>query len=425
MVNETSNEQIYNSSGVITSLGEGNLTVSNCTFIGDDGQSSILIGNNQNFIQYDIIGLHPDVNSKYLSLIEKVNNSVDNDIINLAVSTLRSNINEINNNLKFRNNILSYLDYLQKEISSYNKDEKNIELNKHLEKSDIICPIGLEYTYHCPEEKTMFKITGIDSPTIDNLISVLKITLREKIKKEESRIYNDQGLVEICSPVHKTKKDLINWFEDIDEFCKGFKMKPKNSKKGGGGLHFNLSYNKDLKNWKLTYINFFMFIINYPELNWIFNEPSDNNTANGMQKDNNLLKCVKELESNGVEKAFEMYSNIGSKSSAISCKNKYHFELRIFEMVRSKDELIDFLNFVNSLLKLSNDLAIKDIKIPLFQHPISMLDGKIIYHEKEKTAVKDFNKLLKILKLDPKRYNKYVKRNFYVRKKQYGKKYLT
>ena len=116
---------------------------------------------------------------------------------------------------------------------------------------------------------------------------------------------------------------------------------------------------------------------------------------------------------------------MGGKTYAISCKDKYHFELRCFEMPRTKAEMKDFLDFVNHLFKFCHDMALEGIIIPLLHHPISIFDGNIIYEEKEITAVKDFNMLLKTINLNPNRFKKYVRRNFNVRRDHYGKAYLT
>jgi hypothetical protein len=388
-------------------------------------------------------GLHPDLHDAYNTLLD----SFGDDAISYEVSRhLRDALSSHNGgvgNDEIRSTLLSYFEYLigcirnpsptlrLRKRHSLNHDER-IEKNRLTTESDLIAPIGLEYTYHVPSDKTFFrKITCHIDPSVNDAIGLLKVKLRDNFKEKPARIYNDSGLIEICSPVHKTSKDLYSWFDDIDETCKNYKMMPHHRKKGSGGLHMNISYNKDLDKWRETYINFFIMIANYPEINWILNEPSDNRTANSLQRCGTFVRAMYHIhamekkEEYNIEKVWKFFEGTGGKSYAISGKDAYHFELRCFEMPRTKQEMQDFLDFADRLLKFCHKIATEDIIIPLLNHPISIFDGSIIYDEKEKTAVKDFNRLLKTIGLDPDRYRKYVKRNFKVRRDHYGKAYLT
>lgn len=378
-------------------------------------------------------GLHPSLRHAYDLLISNLsNNSTSYDIARNVRHALDDNIERMQEDDSIREDMLSYFNYLIEHLTeckeSAGSDKLNEEINKPLLESDLITPIGFEYTYHGPQDiKFLKKITCKNKPDINHLIDILKIRLRHHLKHKKSRIYNDAGLIEICSPVHKTKKELFNWYNEINSVCSEFQMKPHIKNKGGGGLHINVSYNKELEKWRETYINLFIMFANYPEINWILNEPSDNKTANSLQRNHGFIDAVIELQKKDfdIDQVWKYFLRSGGKSYAISCKTEYHFEIRTFEMIRDKSELNDYVDFINQLLIFCNNAAKEGIMIPLLEHPISIMNNNIIYHEKEDTAVKDFNRLLTVIGLDPKRYKKYVLRNFYVRRKHYGKTYLT
>lgn len=257
-----------------------------------------------------------------------------------------------------------------------------------------------------------------------------------------ARVYKDCGdVIEVCTPIHKSRKSMEDWFKKTDSIARSVGLSPWKRKMGGGGMHINISYNKSLKNWKLAYLNFFIMIANHPEINWIFNEPSDNHTANSIVMDStftDMIESLKKSEPDALE-IWDRCHSLGTKGFAINMKDEYHFEIRTFEMPRSSTELKDMVDFVNELLKFCANLASQgkmipfDVEVPEFYMDEALERGYLKHGSDDmifyfaglmKTGTFHFNRLLKTIGLEPKRYEKYIRRNFYTRRKVYGKKYM-
>lgn len=251
-------------------------------------------------------------------------------------------------------------------------------------------------------------------------------------------------ITEVCSPVHKTKLSIFKWFRQIDSIAKKSNYTPwaKKGKRGGGGLHINISYNKKVKNWQAAYVNFFVMIANHPEINWIFNEPSDDHTANSLLKDDRFIKAIHSLMLGRatVGETFTDLAVCGGKSYAINAKSPYHFEIRTFRMPRSEQELRDMIDFANALLLACMEVASWGVIIPIdVEVPTEYVDDaeirgyRLPYENRPKvfvqrmwTAEANFNALLDWIGLDRKRYKKYIRRNYLTRRSEpYGKKYMT
>ena len=257
------------------------------------------------------------------------------------------------------------------------------------------------------------------------------------------RVYNDSSCVEVCSPVHRSFSSMYEWFGKMHETMLFLKMRTWIRSGGGGGLHVNISYNKELPNWKLAYANFFMVIANHPEINWMFNEPSDNHTARCLAGDHRFIRVVDEMRKNGWQWSDEAWPSLevcGGKGYAINAKDEHHFELRTFRMVRDISELRDLVDFVNALLVACAEVASWGVFVPFdLELPSKycseaedrgyvMPDDEYltVYDERMWSAESDFNQLLSWIGLDRNRYKKYARRNYRTRlAAPYGKKYMT
>lgn len=260
-----------------------------------------------------------------------------------------------------------------------------------------------------------------------------------------SRVYEGgTDIAEVCSPIFKTKTQMSNWFLQVDGLAKKHRYTTWKKSGGGGGVHLNVSYNETVPNWRLAYTNFFIMVANHPEINWIFNEPSDNHTANGLVLEDRFISTYHKLVTtkNRVvdEDIWNDFAVCGSKGRAINSKSHYHFEMRTFRMVKNNEELIDIVDFVNALLTVCMEVATWDVMIPLdveipvqyhedeergYKLPYTASDH-LVYPDKMWTAEADFNQLLRWIDLDPKRYRKYIRRNLLARRgAPYGKKYMT
>lgn len=376
-----------------------------------------------------------------------------------------------------------YLDYLISRVQMENAQVNNVReksndeaflANRRDGRSRLIAPMGFEYAYHPPRRICKGLTIGTDfvaheqdrlvlsgEPLNQARVQVLRRNRRTRhttldqvkdfmynhgiIRKKQfgHRIYQDGDCIEVCSPVHRSFASIREWFGKVHPAMRLMKMSTWSRKSGGGGMHVNISYNKDLPNWKLAYANFFMMVANHPEINWMFNEPSDNHTARCLASDNRFMEVVHKLKQRGWQWDDSLWPSLevcGGKSVAINGKDEYHFELRTFRMVRDVSELMDVVEFVNSLLAACAEIASWGVLVPWeLELPTSycseaedrgypMPDDSylLVYDERMWTADSEFYTLLRDIGLDPAKYRKYAKRNYMSRRAHpYGKKYMT
>lgn len=267
------------------------------------------------------------------------------------------------------------------------------------------------------------------------------------LKGYGSKVYKDCGdAIEVCTPIHKNWKSMRDWFAKTNALARAHKFLPWKRTSGGGGMHMNISYNKTVPNWKLAYTNFFILIANHPELNWIFNEPSDNHTANALVLNDRFIRAYHEMATHNMTLTDDLWNDIsvcGGKGYSINCKTRFHFELRTFEMVRSSQELHDTIMLVNAMLGFCMEVAEWGVLLPLeVDVPVRYIDDaaeirgymlsqdrdeeKFVFDKLMWTGETSFNQLVRDLGLDPKTYRKYVQRNYYTRRgAPYGKKYMS
>lgn len=313
-------------------------------------------------------------------------------------------------------------------------DDDNVEefknsdiVNRPDKRSWLTCPVGLEYTFHYVN-KNRPRFTEAEDRLVDKINEALP-------KTDESIVYLDSHCVEIGSPVHRTWKQCSHYYREMIKQAKKHRLTPTSRKQGGGGCHINVSIPK--KNGKTDVrfmIKLLCDLVNRPYINWIFNEPSDNHTANNYAY--KLLKLIKDLNIKDLSK-WEAHStdwptirsHFDDRGMSIRIKNNEHFELRCFDMVRSERDLKDVLTFVSRYLKMvkSQKRPAKMVwNIPQ-EDDIDDIDVDLSPSiDVEKTdVITEFKNLLSKLKLDYKDYRRFVERNLNKRySKTYGEEYL-
>jgi len=207
------------------------------------------------------------------------------------------------------------------------------------------------------------------------------------------RVYTDGPCLEIASPVHRSWRALERWFRITDNAAKRRRMIPWRRKKGGGGAHVNVSMPSD-RDFALRFMrNLLTDVANRPYLNWIFNDPSDDHTANCLWDDRTFVHFYD-------DPTWKNLSGVSMKSYAVRVKESGeapppysnaintwlfeanteenralieqelprpeapmpeekekkpmkpgYFELRFFDMPRNRRDLRDLVKFVNSYME--------------------------------------------------------------------------
>jgi len=388
--------------------GSVSLHVDNSTVL--ISQESLYTGTLNNVSDYISDRFSSNCLNKFNQILSAINDENVNQNLKYDIMRgLNSILAEISQNRE-ESNISDYLDYLLTRalnhvdhvIKEYDNDIKDC--------NDLLFTVGLEMTYHIPED-TSFCLDLTVTKYFSNILT------------DTHRIYIDQGLLEICTTPKKNRKDLFEEYEKIDTLLKEHGFKPYIKNKGGGGLHINIGINKSHSKSGLLYFNLVNLISNYPELNWVFNEPSDNKTANNLQLSYLYITNYNMLYHKSDIELLDITTMNTSKTYSMVL-NKDYIELRFFEMSRDLNEFKDYLDLVEGLYSISNTLAKENVKCPLIRHKHMYLNDSLYFFEKEYTAEEDFYNLLSVLKLNKNRYKKYIKRNLNVRIEKYGKTYL-
>lgn len=326
---------------------------------------------------------------------------------------------------------------------------KKSELTRNIPdaRSSMFSPIGVEYTFHAIRRtiiKTDWWSRKGKSKRLEEAEEACQRVsdfMSEQLSKFSSvgeacvaMSYVDGDTVEICSPVHKTWKDMREWYRWMRKTLCG-RVTVKNRKKGSGGTHINCAI--PLMHGESFLYNLMVDIGNRPYINWIFNEPSDNHTANCMWDSKSMQHLVEEvdrkllyrhswgswLKSGKMKKkispfAVENFSGLGMRGNAIRLKSNKHYEFRCFDAVRNERDLKDIVAFVNAYCRWIYTQTLQGKRI------ITVGGHTGNLHRFAKTTRTDFNSLLSDIGLKPKDYRRFVDRNFVVRRDVYGKKYL-
>jgi hypothetical protein len=265
--------------------------------------------------------------------------------------------------------------------------------------------------------------------TLDKIVTRILTRINE-VKRAtglypEARVYADNGVVEVCSPVHRDWKSMREWYRwMVNEL--GSSVTVINKKKGSGGGHINCAMPKKLKE-KFMY-NLLVDIGNRPYLNWIFNDPSDNHTANCMWDSKDMQRIYEHVHKNKekwdaddsdfISTLGELITLTNSRGFAIRVKSEYHFEFRCFDAIRNERDLEDIVIFVSEYMRSIYSMTVAG---NMFDSIGGTTDDLPNFAA---TARTDFNRLLRKIGLDPENYRRFIDRNFEVRRKVYGKNNL-
>lgn len=336
--------------------------------------------------------------------------------------------------------------FVQAGISKYGKKTKRFykRVNTPLKKGFIL-PIGVEYTYLAKKWSGIAKVVK---------------AIRKSMRKSRVNlgfgfsVYDDCGpVIEITSPVHKNMNSLKRFYAAASDSAKKKRLPAYSKARGGGGAHINVSIPRVSSGMDFTYTflhNLMVDIGNRPYLNWIFNEATDNHTANCMwacnQFRNVYYKNVgvrsphkdfavfarREPESLVVNGLADPYSfDVTRKNFAVRI-DAFRVELRIFDMFRNELDLVDSIKFVEAYMEYiffisTFGLLVKDERIKLDTTPLdrfySITKIKDLSFFKD-TAENDFYSLLELIGLDRVRYSKFCRRNLDARIKL-GNNYLV
>lgn len=324
--------------------------------------------------------------SKYIGFIQNINEEIYDKMMMLSGNIFEPRVSTL-----FQQIILFFMkkntSHNEKEIIVFK--EKIDVLIQYFKTDDLFFNAGFEYTFH-------YQQTGFD-------FSDLQILLNKRLEGcEISKIYEDFGVFEIVTKPYGNLNNTFRDFIKIFEVTKQYKLVPYIKNKGGGGLHINLDIKK-FEHANYTYLNLIRFIHNFPQLNWIFNEPSDIRTANSLY----FLKEKKEVFFD-LQKAINC---ICSKSKSIRfCEN--YFELRFFEMPHNIEEFKNIISFLRCVLNECFKYAQNGQLFPLIYREIDSIGKEVFFSEEPKVFLEEFYELLNEFGLKKNMFDALIERNF-------------
>lgn len=284
-------------------------------------------------------------------------------------------------------------------------------------KDFTIVPMGFEYTYFLSKRQRPVSVDIEDSMQYADELDVYEEKLsKSRFAKGCSLIYIDGPCIEICTPVHQSKSEVLKFFKKMKSEATKLKLDARPTEMASGGLHINCAIpnNTNIKGLPRGFGNKFMRnlitdMANRPYLNWVFNDPMDTENANCLYGNHDAIKYINHVK-------YFHYTDIRTKDYAINVKDKNYFEFRIFDMVKTEYELSSLIDFVNAYMRYiyKITLAKKEIK----KSPIitDVMIEKEIFLIQPEVAEDEFNKLIKKLGLNMRRYKRFLK-NMHLRYK--------
>lgn len=299
------------------------------------------------------------------------------------------------------------------------KENSNKHVNRPDKRSWLTLPVGLEYTFHYINKRRP-RFTMAEDRLVDKLTEALPQT-------SESIVYLDSHCIEVGTPVHRTWKQCAKYYRQVIKHAKRHRLTATARNAGGGGCHINVSIPKNRSNQPdhRFMLKLLCDLVNRPYINWIFNEPSDNHTANNYALI--LSKLLKDRKPTDSDEDFwpTVRSYFEDRGTSIRIKDDDHFELRCFDMVRNERDLKDALTFVSRYLKMIKSQKkmakcvwdLTDFNSDDELHPM--------FNVTKSEVLTEFKKLLVKLNLDYGDYRRFVERNLNKRfSKTYGEEYL-
>jgi hypothetical protein len=281
-------------------------------------------------------------------------------------------------------------------------------------KEKFFTTIGIEYTF----------LKKINSKKNEHEISKALTDNSDKRQPWNKRVHKDgEDVVEFPSPVHKNWNDLLNTYRKIVSKAKkeGLLLRRSDCGSGGGHIHMGLP-----KQWstefRLRFLkNFYMDISFRPYLNWIFNEPIDDENANSFLTQEKSFSIIFDMHDNAYSNPcinLNVLSGIGSKNFAVRYVSKYDtIELRFFDMMRDEKTLEDYVEFANAyfvyIYNLTEDFYYDGYSLSdLSDNKMENLKNSLNKFRNKKYTIKEFENFLNELNLNIKNYKKYIKINY-------------
>lgn len=138
------------------------------------------------------------------------------------------------------------------------------------------------------EEEKRRKEFG-ERPSVSNRDS---ISIRYRVGKKftpfkwiRQRFHSDSCGAEIATPIIKKQQDVVRYYEELMSMVKqqNLTVDFEEAACGLGGCHIHMSLSQFDEIEKHFFLkNIAIFFTNYPELNWGFNDPNDNENANSL-----------------------------------------------------------------------------------------------------------------------------------------------
>jgi len=224
---------------------------------------------------------------------------------------------------------------------------------------------------------------GMEDSKIWDVVNVLarNTDFKKAYKKFKTKvnISRDDNCVEIRTPKFTTSEQIISFYKDIRKVTDKYDLVThrKDTTSGGGHIHVGIP-DRYLRNpYKLFVFldTIFLDFQNRPYLNWIFNDPYDNESAESFDKETKLFDLFKDDATYNTLYIKHLCQNVkrNSKTNFISAKISkpeiLHFfdagksrglrvdqqlktiEFRIFDATHDLEEVIKHFQFVNSYMK--------------------------------------------------------------------------
>lgn len=315
---------------------------------------------------------------------------------------------------------------------------------------NFITSVGLEYTFLAPRtisRKLTSKdedIQNIGRREFNALIKAFQIELKSLVRSKKVSVSDDNDAIEITTPIHKTEKDLLKYYSIVCRLAKKYKLRFYSPIECNGGCHIHLSLPKmKFSDLGIFLRNLYIDSTTRPYLNWIFNEPEDNISANSFAAAPNEegtdriheegINWIAELNKKEFFNPGDVSKLTFEKRYTVRYSQEYNtIEFRFFDMPRNRFELnlnVTFaLSYFRYILKKSKERKRVSLGFTNFFMSGNLLQkGERFLNEKrnKEVVLQEFYSLLRDIGLEKqtKKYDVYLKRNLNTRL-SYGKEYL-
>ncbi len=297
--------------------------------------------------------------------------------------------------------------------------------------------MGFEMTGIAPlYDETDSDTTTAETDTITEALSRLvaaKLVAKYPKSFKAGYAYCDGHCLEFPSPVFKTTKAADDFYKFVKKQFDAFGVTPQNKLTvcGGNHIHFGIRNKRKIKNILRNFATHYY-------VPWVFTQPDDTDSCNNTLGDSEMFDLQEECKhpTDGADRLEYLTRNCYNWTRAMyilltqsKFPNDYFrhlyndkdraltlnkptakvttLEFRCVEAPRDYSEWVDQRDFFIAYMKYAMNLPT--------QPPITFISPDALNEIKAATAVKGFNALCVTLKLDPKRYAKYVRRNLYPR----------